>query len=173
MFVNTMCYTSVITAPYLPHVLVNTRVIFSKACLISLLSVIFVNSMCYTPVITAPYLPQVLVDTRVIYSAELLYHRYPLCYHHVLYVSYNSRACLISLLSFMFVNPLSPHDALMHHFTSLKQTIFPTTKGFRTNISMKLIYQYMAIFFFFLNHIKSSSSTTSRELRQQFAACIG
>ena len=34
-------------------------------------------------------------------------------------------------------------------------------------ISMKLVYQYMAIFFNFLNHIKSSSSTTSRELRQR------
>ena len=40
-------------------------------------------------------------------------------------------------------NPFSPHDALKHHFTSL------TTKGFRMKISMKLFYQYMAIFFNF------------------------
>ena len=26
---------------------------------------------------------------------------------------------------------------------------FPTTKGFRTEISMELVYQYMAIFFYF------------------------
>ena len=45
------------------------------------------------------------------------------------------------------VNPLSPHDALKHHFTTLKNTLnFPKTKGFRTKISMKLEYQYMAIF---------------------------
>ena len=42
-------------------------------------------------------------------------------------------------------------------------------------ISMKLVYQYMTIFLDFLKHIESSSSTTtkSRELRQQFAACSG
>ena len=40
-------------------------------------------------------------------------------------------------------------------------------------ISMKLDYQYMAIFFNFFTHVKSSSSTTSRELRQQLAACSG
>ena len=31
---------------------------------------------------------------------------------------------------------------------------------------MKLVYLYMAIFFSFFTHFKSSSSTTSRELRQ-------
>ena len=47
-----------------------------------------------------------------------------------------------------FVNPLSPHDALKHHFTSLKtDLIFPTTKGFRMKISIKLFYQYMASLF--------------------------
>ena len=45
---------------------------------------------------------------------------------------------------------------------------FPTTKGFRTKISKKLVCQYMTIFFNFYTHIKSSLSTTSRELRQQF-----
>ena len=38
---------------------------------------------------------------------------------------------------------------------------------------MKQVYQYMAIFFNFFNQFKSSSSTTSRELRHQFAACSG
>ena len=38
------------------------------------------------------------------------------------------------------LNPLSPHDAVKQHFTSLK-TNFPTTKGFRLTIFMKLVYQ--------------------------------
>ena len=48
------------------------------------------------------------------------------------------------------VNPLSPHGSLKNHFTYLKKTIdFPTTKGFRSKMSMKLFYQYMTIFFTF------------------------
>ena len=48
------------------------------------------------------------------------------------------------------VNPLSPHDALKHHSTSLKKyLIFSTTKGFIIEISMTLFFQYMAIFFIF------------------------
>ena len=70
-------------------------------------------------------------------------------------------------------NALSPHDALQHHFKSLKtDLIFLQPRVLRRKIFMKLVYQYMAIFFNF-NYIKSSSSTTSRELRQQFAACSG
>ena len=46
-------------------------------------------------------------------------------------------------------NHLSLYDALKHHFTSLKTIYFPTTKGFRRIISMKQLYQYMAIFFNF------------------------
>ena len=46
---------------------------------------------------------------------------------------------------------LSPHDALKHRFTSLRLN-FPTTKGFRTKISIKLFYQNMAIFFNFQVH---------------------
>ena len=43
--------------------------------------------------------------------------------------------------------PLSPHDALKHHFTSLKNRLnFPTTKGFRRKISIQLFYQYITIF---------------------------
>ena len=35
------------------------------------------------------------------------------------------------------LDPLSTHDALKHHFTSLKNRLnFPTTRGFRTKISM-------------------------------------
>ena len=50
---------------------------------------------------------------------------------------------------------------------------FPKTDGFRIKMFIKPFYQYMAIFSNFFTHIKSSSSTTSRELRQQFAACSG
>ena len=50
-------------------------------------------------------------------------------------------------------NPLSPHDALKHHFTSPKtDSIFLQPKVLRTKISMKLVYQYMAIFFIFNPH---------------------
>ena len=43
-------------------------------------------------------------------------------------------------------NPLSPH-----HFNYIAENRFnfPTTKGFRRKISMKLAYQYIAIFFTF------------------------
>ena len=51
--------------------------------------------------------------------------------------------------TFQRFNSLSPHDALKHRFTSLKTYFFPTTKGFRTKISMKLVYQYVVIFFNF------------------------
>ena len=45
---------------------------------------------------------------------------------------------------------LSPHDASKHHFKSLKtHLICLQLWGFRTKISMKLVYQYMAIFFIF------------------------
>ena len=45
-------------------------------------------------------------------------------------------------------NTLSPHDELKHHFKSLKTDLI-LTMGFRINIAMKLIDQYMAIFFNF------------------------
>ena len=59
-------------------------------------------------------------------------------------------------LLWLHIYPLSLHNALQHHFTSLKRLNFPITKGFRTKISMKLFYQYMAIFINFLptsNHL--------------------
>ena len=72
------------------------------------------------------------------------------------------------------VNPLSPHDALKHHFTSLKNSLnFPTTKGYRTKISMKLVYQYMAIFCNFpptSNHLHPLVSIVG-SLRDREVAC--
>ena len=48
------------------------------------------------------------------------------------------------------LKPLSLHDALKHHFISLKRSPnFPIIMVFRMNISMKLVYQYMIIFFVF------------------------
>ena len=43
-------------------------------------------------------------------------------------------------------NPLSPHDALKHPFISLKTHFFPQSRVFRMKISIKLVYQHMAIF---------------------------
>ena len=42
------------------------------------------------------------------------------------------------------INPLNPHDASF--YIPENRLNFPTTKGFRTKISLKLIYQYMTIF---------------------------
>ena len=54
------------------------------------------------------------------------------------------------------INPLSPHDALKHHFTSLKTyLIFLQLRSYRKK-SMKLFCRYMAIFFNFslaLSHL--------------------
>ena len=58
------------------------------------------------------------------------------------------------------INPLSPHDALEQHFASLKRFFYGTL--------LKI-----TVFFSFFTHFKLFSFTTSRELRQQFAACSG
>ena len=70
-------------------------------------------------------------------------------------------------------NPLSRHNALKHHFTSLKtdliflQQMVLEQNFHETNLPIH------GNFFQFLSHMKSCSFTTSRELRQQFAACGG
>ena len=50
---------------------------------------------------------------------------------------------VFSVIWSIWVNPLSPHDALKHHFTSLYiyRLNFPTTRGFMMKISLKLFYQ--------------------------------
>ena len=45
-------------------------------------------------------------------------------------------------------------------------TLFPTPEGIRTTIFLELL-NLNTVFFSFATHFKSSSSTTSRELRQQ------
>ena len=52
--------------------------------------------------------------------------------------------------------PFKPSQCIKASFYILKTLNFPTTKGFRTKISVKLIYQYMGIFFNFSptsNHV--------------------
>ena len=54
------------------------------------------------------------------------------------------------LLFFRHFNPLSPHDALKHHFTSLNIDLnFLQLSVFSIKHSMKLVCQYMVIFFNF------------------------
>ena len=70
------------------------------------------------------------------------------------------------------VNRLRPHDALKHHFTSLKtDLIFLQPRVLNENFRETDLTIH-GNFLKFLNHFKSSSSTTSRELRQQFAAVV-
>ena len=96
-----------------------------------------------------------------------------LSYYHFLlnYSSYEWRH-----LGAHFINPINPwgpHDASKHHCKSMKTyLIFQQPEVSEWNFH-KSVYQYMTIFFNFFTHFKSSSSTTSRELRQQFAACSG
>ena len=79
--------------------------------------------------------------------------------------------------SFSTLNPLNPHDVLKHLFTYLKTDVFfLKLRGFRRKISMEISMKLLSIhgnFLKFFTHFKSSSSTTSRELRQQFPACSG
>ena len=60
---------------------------------------------------------------------------------------------------FWRLNPLSPHDALKHHFTSLKtDSISLKIGGFWMKITIKLVYYCMGIFFNLLpssNHLPS------------------
>ena len=56
----------------------------------------------------------------------------------------------------MCVNTLSPFKSSF--YIPKNRPNFPTTSGFRMKMSMKLVYQYMAIFFNFLptsNHLHS------------------
>ena len=69
------------------------------------------------------------------------------------------------------INPLSPHDALKHHFTSLKTHLISLQpRILKTKISMKPFYKYMAIFFNFhphqiiFIHYKSRIATAIRGL---------
>ena len=67
-----------------------------------------------------------------------------LVYYYLLKVS------SLVLFSSAVFSPLSPRDPLKHHFTSLKtDLIFQQLGVFRSKISIKLVRQYMVIFFNF------------------------
>ena len=84
-------------------------------------------------------------------------HCQSLSLHSIMFRESSTEAITLLIIGGLFttsllqyINPLSPHDALKHHFTSPKtDLIFLQPRGFRTKFSMKLVYQYMAIFFNF------------------------
>ena len=59
-------------------------------------------------------------------------------------------------------NPLSPHDALKHQFTSLKTNLILLQRRVLERNFHETNLPIHDNFLSFLNHIKSSSSTTSR-----------
>ena len=67
-------------------------------------------------------------------------------------------------------NPLSPHDALKHHLASLKNDLISWNLAVLERTFSWNSFKNNSIFFSFFIHFKSSSSTTSRELLQQFTA---
>ena len=71
------------------------------------------------------------------------------------------------------VNPLSPHDALKHHFTSLKTDLIFLQLGVLEGLFPWKWFTNTWQFSLLFTHFKLSSATTRRELRQQFAACSG
>ena len=55
-----------------------------------------------------------------------------------------------SFVRTIIFKPLSPHDALKHHFTSMKtDLIFLQLRSFRRQKSMQLLIKYMPSFFIF------------------------
>ena len=67
------------------------------------------------------------------------------------------------------LSPLNPHDASKHHVASLKNDPISENLG---DLEQNLYGTILKIRIFFFN-LPPSSSTTNRELRQQFAACSG
>ena len=86
---------------------------------------------------------------------------------------YGSSVALENPPLYLLINPLSPRDALKHHFTSLEtHLIFLQPRVLERNSHVTGLPIH-GNFLYFFTHIKSSSSSTSRELRQQFAVCRG
>ena len=86
---------------------------------------------------------------------------------------FNSCSAEFFAIIFHLLIPLSPHDALMHHFTSLKtDVIFLQPKV----LEWKFLWKWLTNTWWFssiAHPLQITSSTTSRELRQQFTACSG
>ena len=70
-----------------------------------------------------------------------------------------------------FFNPLNPHDASKHNFVSLKNDLISAPNCFKNTIFHATLL-IITRSFSFPTHFKSSSSTTSRELRQQFRLVV-
>ena len=66
------------------------------------------------------------------------------------------------------VNPLNPHNAAKHHFTSVRNDSISFRKpgGFRRTFPWNCFNNITISFFSFVTLSKSSPSTTSRELRK-------
>ena len=77
------------------------------------------------------------------------------------------------MTSGLTLTPLSPHDALKHHLKTLKTDLIFLQL---TVLEGKFPWNYFTNtwqFSLIFHPHQSSSSTTSRELRQQFASCSG
>ena len=77
-----------------------------------------------------------------------------------------------------YINPSNRHDASKHNFCISEHSWKMAYKFLHIGVlerqfSWNCFYTNNDIFFLFDAHFKSSLSTTSRELRQQFAACSG
>ena len=76
------------------------------------------------------------------------------------------------MLSECCIYLFKPHDASNQHFSSLKNHLISRNLGIFKRKFLWNCFNDNDIFSFATN-FKSSSSTTNRELRQQFAACNG
>ena len=80
-----------------------------------------------------------------------LYENISLAYYEQYYEEWSIPDIWSFIAKALCFNPLSLHDTLKHHFTSLRT-------NFQNNIFMKVVYQYMAIFLNFQttsNHLHS------------------
>ena len=73
---------------------------------------------------------------------------------------------------FIFPNPLNPLNASKHNFASLKNDLISYTWWVPEQTFSCNCFNNNKIFFSFAIHFKSSSTTTSQELRQQFVAVV-
>ena len=75
------------------------------------------------------------------------------CFNHDWFFLGYFRCLTLTALVIRSINPFNPlyhHNALKHHFRFLKTRLnFPRTMDFKMKNFMKLVYQYMTIFFNF------------------------
>ena len=87
----------------------------------------------------------------------------------------HTNRCNDDVIYYSNVNPLSPHDALKHHFASLKNYLIPKIKGvldrkcswsYFININFFFIYHPLRVIFI---HCKSKIATAIRGRRAFFS----